>query len=224
MRTEYAPHASFFRMVHARMLSRMSRSLAAASLASFLAACDSRQPAEVGFWFEPVAFDSPRIGGALTPIDMNAIVSTAVVEIQRAFAGLPITVSDNREARFRVRVVQALDDPRFRRQVGVAGASRSLTGLGGNGAVSFYFLASGALTFAPADGDRATIIAAIGTGIGRTAVHELVHQMFPTAPIHDSADVGSYEYASAARAEQFYGPMRWNLARPLLEKRFASTP
>jgi hypothetical protein len=203
------------------MLSRVSRSLAAASLAAFLTACVSRQAAEVGFWFEPVSFDSPRIG-ALTVVDMDAIVATAVGEIQRAFAGLPITISENRDARFRVRVVQELDDPRFRRRVGIAGASHSLTGSGGDGAVSFYFLASGALTFAPADIDRATIIAAIGTGIGRTAVHELVHQMFPTAPIHDSADVSSYEYASAARAEQFYGPMRWNLARPLLEKRFAS--
>jgi len=199
----------------------MSRSLAAASLASFLTACDSGQAAEVGFWFEPVTFDSPRLG-ALTAVDMDAIAATALGEIQRAFAGLRITISENRRARFRVRVVQALDNPLFRRQVGVAGASHSLTGLGGDGAVSFYFLASGALTFAPDDSDRDAIVVAIGTGIGRTAVHELVHQMFPTAPIHESADVSSYEYASAARAEQFYGPMRWNLARPLLEKRFAS--
>jgi hypothetical protein len=203
------------------MPSRVSRSLAAVSLASFLTACDSRQAAEVGFWFEAVAFDSPLLG-PLTAVDMDAIAATAIGEIQRAFAGLPITISENRGARFRVRVVQALDDPGFRRQVAVAGASRSLTGLGGHGAVSFSFLASGALTFAPEDADRAAIVVAIGTGIGRTAVHELVHQMFPTAPIHESADVSSYEYASAARAEQFYGPMRWNLARPLLEKRFAS--
>jgi hypothetical protein len=203
------------------MLSRVSRSLAAASLASFLTACDSRQAAEVGFWFEPVSFDSPRLG-ALTAVDMDAIVATAIGEIHRAFAGLPITISQNRTARVRVRVVQEIYDPSFIRQVAVAGASRSLTGLRGDGAVSFYFLASGALTFAPEDGDRGAIVVAIGTGIGRTAVHELVHQMFPTAPIHESADVSSYEYASAARAEQFYGPMRWNLARPLLEKRFAS--
>ncbi len=153
---------------------------------------------------------------------MEAIEAVATGEIRRAFAGLPIAISKNRDTRFRVRVVQAINDPRFRREVGVAGASRALTGFAGNGAVSFYFLASGAVTFAPADADRASIVTAIGRGIGRTAVHELVHQMFPDAQIHESTDVASYEYASAARVEQFYGPMRWTLARPLLERRFAS--
>ena len=97
-----------------------------------------------------------------------------------------------------------------------------MSGFGGDGAVSFDFLASGAVTFAPDDDDRPSVVTAIGRGIGRTAVHEIVHQMFPDAQIHESTDVASYEFASAARVEQFYGPMRWNLARPLLERRFGS--
>ena len=63
---------------------------------------------------------------------------------------------------------------------------------------------------------------AIGRGIGGAAVHELTHQLLPRAPIHDSRDPASYEYRSAARAEQYYGTLRWDIARPLLERRLAA--
>ena len=69
----------------------------------------------MGFWFEPVAFFSSRLG-QLTPVDLAAIGRIATDEIRRAFAGLPITISDNRHARFRVRVVQAINHPLFRRR------------------------------------------------------------------------------------------------------------
>ena len=74
---------------------------------------------------------------------------------------------------------------------------------------------------APEQATRAAIVAAIGRGIGRTAVHEFTHQLLPQAPIHDSQDVRSYEYDSAARREQYFGEMHWALARPLLEARLA---
>jgi hypothetical protein len=63
------------------------------------------------------------------------------------------------------------------------------------------------------------VLAAIGRGIGRAAVHEFIHQMLPTTPIHDSGNARSYEYASAARPAQYYGAMEWDLAWPLLQKR-----
>ena len=63
------------------------------------------------------------------------------------------------------------------------------------------------------------LVAAIGRGIGRTAVHEFTHQLLPRAPIHDSRDEESYEFASAARRAQYFGPMHWDLARPLLLER-----
>jgi hypothetical protein len=85
------------------------------------------------------------------------------------------------------------------------------------------FLAGGAVAYAPPNADRPTIIAAIGRGIGRTAVHELTHQLLPTSPIHDSTNMRSYEYASAARAEHYYGEMEWDLAWPLLEGRLGRT-
>ena len=54
-------------------------------------------------------------------------------------------------------------------------------------------------------------------GIGRTAAHELAHLLLPQAPIHDSTDIHSYEFDSAARREQDDGEMHWALARPWLE-------
>ena len=63
------------------------------------------------------------------------------------------------------------------------------------------------------------MVEGIGRGIGRAAAHEFAHQFLGSAPIHDSKDIKSYEYGSAGRAEQYYGEMRWDIARPLLEKR-----
>jgi hypothetical protein len=171
-----------------------------------------------GFWFEDVSFESPRLGGPLDHADMAAIARVARDELSAAFAGLRVTLSERHDARYRVRVVQQLRDHRFRREVAVAGESRAVPGFGGVGAVSFFFLASGAVASAPDGADRATLVAAIGRGLGRSAVHEFVHQLLPKAPIHDSRDVKSYEYASASRREQYYGPIRWDVAGPLLQR------
>ena len=179
---------------------------------------------DAGFWLEPVTYEAPALAGATTEQDLETIESIALSEIVRAFAGLRITFSDRRDATYRVHVVQELRDLRFQREVHVAGESRAITGLGGLGAVSFRFLAVSAISYAPPHADRATIVAAIGTGIGRAAVHEFAHQLLPTAPIHDSTDARSYEYASAARPEQYYGAMHWDLAWPMLQKRIGQYP
>jgi hypothetical protein len=194
--------------------------LRTAICASFLvlAGCGD-ETIHAGFWFEPVQFQSDRIGGPVTPADLEVIERVARAELAKAFNRLRITFSERRDARYRVRVVQELQDPRFSRPLGGAGQSRAINGFGGSGTVSFEFLASGAARFAPPDADRQTVIEGIGRGIGRTAVHEFTHQLLPRAPIHDSTNVGSYEYASAARREQFYGGMKWEFAWPLLEKR-----
>jgi hypothetical protein len=151
---------------------------------------------------------------------MKTIESVARSELAHAFDGLRIVFSDRRDARYRVQVVQTLRDFRFQRDVWVAGESRAVRGFGGHGAVSFFFLASGAIASAPEDAGRDSIVEAIGRGVGRSAVHEFVHQLLPTTPIHDSTDVQSYEYDSAARREQYFGGMRWNLAWPLLHEQF----
>ena len=177
--------------------------------------------AEAGFWFERVTFRSARLDGAMTTADLAAVEDVARGELARAFAGLPIRVTARRDATYRVRVVQAVYDPRMRGRWGVAGASHAVPGLGGRGEVSFDFLAGGATAMAPEQATRAAIVAAIGRGIGRTAVHEFTHQLLPQAPIHDSRDVRSYEFDSAARREQYFGEMHWDLARPLLVARLS---
>ena len=157
----------------------------------------------------------------MTTADLAAVEDVARGELARAFAGLPIRVTARRDATYRVRVVQAVHDPRMRGRWGVAGASHAVPGLGGRGEVSFDFLAGGATAMAPEQATRAAIVAAIGRGIGRTAVHEFTHQLLPQAPIHDSRDVRSYEFDSAARREQYFGEMHWDLARPLLVARLS---
>jgi hypothetical protein len=179
--------------------------------------------AEAGVWFEPLRFRSVDLDGFITATDLKTVESVARAEIVRAFAGLPIEITDRRDAPYRVRVVESVRDPRFRSHVEVAGASWGVTGRRGHGAVSFHFLASGALAHAPADADRVAKIEAIGRGIGRTVVHELVHQFFPSEPVH-SADAGSYEFESASRRVQYYGEMHWSVARPLLLARFGAEP
>jgi hypothetical protein len=177
--------------------------------------------AEAAVWLEPVTFRSVELGEPLTAPDLKKIASVARDEIRRAFAGLRITITDRRDAPYRVRIVDSVRDPRFRSQVEVAGASWGIAGLGGHGVVSFQFLASGAVAHAPPGADRATKVEAIGRGIGRSVVHELVHQFFPSQNVH-SSDPDSYEFDSAARRVQYYGDMHWSLARPLLEERFGS--
>jgi hypothetical protein len=194
-----------------------------AGAAAYALATALSRPASVdaGFWFEEVAFESSRLGDPLTAAEIATIESVARAELRQAFGGLPLSVSDRRDARYTLRVVQEVRDLRFRRPVGVAGQSRGIAGFGGSGSVSFDFLANGAMAWAPDGADRAELVAAIGRGIGRTAVHEFTHQLLPRAPIHDSRDDRSYEYQSAARAAQYYGPMHWDLAWPLLHQRMA---
>ena len=176
---------------------------------------------EAGFWFEPVRFSSTVLGGSLTPGELETIRSIATSEIRHAFDGLPVTVSDRRDAEYRVRVVPELRNPRLRAPYEVAGASYGLPGIGGWGEVSFRFLAGGAVAYAQPDAARESIVAAIGRGIGRSAVHELTHQLLPRTQIH-GRDVRSYEYDSASRREQYDGDIHWDVAWPLLRERFGS--
>lgn len=185
------------------------------------ASCGGSQTVEAGFWFDPVTFQSRVIGGAVTATDLAQIEGVARAELAHAFSGLPIIISARRDATFRIRVVQEVRDRRMRGNWGVAGESFSVPGLGGNSSVSFLFLASGAIAYSPPGASRSAINQAIGRGIGRTAAHELAHLLLPKAPIHDSTDIRSYEFDSAARREQYAGEMHWALARPWLQARLA---
>lgn len=180
--------------------------------------------ADVGFWFDPIRADTlatlpERLGGEITPPEMKMIESVAVKEIAHAFQDFQVGLSDRRDATYRVRVVDSLRYPIAPRMPAPSAESRSIPGLGGQGAVNFRLIAHSAVMFAPPETDREAMIEGIGRGIGRAAVHEFAHQLLGSAPIHNSKDIGSYEYGSAARVEQYYGEMHWDIGRPMLQKR-----
>ena len=81
-------------------------------------------------------------------------------------------------------------------------------------------MASAAIVYAPPSANRREIIDAIGRGIGRAAVHEFTHQLLPDAPIDGSPDRLSYEYGAASRPEQYFGSLHWDLAGPLLARKY----
>ena len=176
---------------------------------------------DVGFWFEDISFDCPPLvsagyGGPLTESEKGRIRDIASSEVRGAFAGLRIRFSENRDAHYRVRVVQEFDPA----TKGAAGATYVLPLLGGSSSVNFLFLATQATWHTPSGSDRATVVDAIGRGIGRSAVHEFLHQLLPKLNIHDSKDDRSYEFAYSSRPAQFYGQMRFDIARPALLGRF----
>jgi hypothetical protein len=137
----------------------------------------------------------------------------------------PLVTGASQDVFDRVRVVQDLPrDPLspFRKFFGAAGESRAAWPLGGRGGVSFTVLAGNAISYASPQETRSGIVAAIGRGVGRAAAHEFAHQFLPTSDIHASRDVRSYEYATAWRAEQYYGALHWHNAWPLLVRRFGA--
>lgn len=179
---------------------------------------------EIGFWFDPISADTletlpERLGGELSDGEMKAIEAVAVQEIASAFRDFQVALSEQRNAPYRVRVVDSLRYPISPRMPAPSAESRSIPGLGGQGAVNFRLIAHSAIMFAPPGADRAAMVEGIGRGLGRAAVHEFAHQFLGSAHIHATKDVRSYEYGSAARREQYYGEMHWDIARPLLEKR-----
>lgn len=188
-------------------------------LASLAAGCTlpaQERDVTAGFWFEPVSYESQFLGGPLTAADLDTIASVARAELATAFRDFRVTLSDRRDARYRVRVVQEVVSQAMQRKTWIAGHAFA-SGFGGAGEVSFLYFASGAQAYAPADLPRSELIAAIGRGIGRGAAHEYAHLIGYAA--HASRDPGSYEYHAASRPEQYFGPMHWATAAPLLEKR-----
>jgi hypothetical protein len=191
-------------------------SLLATATACVLLPIGQRPAATAGFWFEPVTYQSRALGGSLTAADLDAIAGVAREELAIAFDGFRITLSDRRDARYRVRVVQELVSATMHRKTWIAGHT-FVSGFGGAGEVSFLYFASGAQVYAPPDLPRSELIAAIGRGIGRGAAHEFAHLIGYAA--ESTRDRGSYEYQAASRPEQYFGPMHWGEAGPVLERR-----
>ncbi len=179
------------------------------------------QAISAAFWFEDVTYGATevfaqRLGGGLSGEDLRTIETVARRELGLAFANTRLVFSGTRDAMYRVRVTQYLKG-RFS-VVPAAGESRPLPGRRGSGAVNFVVLVNSAIVYAPPDTGRGAIVNAIGRGIGRTAAHELAHQIVGSFALHDTTDVASYEYADL-RPEHFYGDLHWTVAWPELERR-----
>jgi hypothetical protein len=69
------------------------------------------------------------------------------------------------------------------------------------------------------------VLAALGRGIGRVAIHEFLHQLLPKGATHGN-DRNSYEGNSPALIEGYFGELHWDIARPWLDARLKrkSTP
>ena len=204
-------------------LGRVSIKFATVGWCLFIASCGPRA-VELGFWIEPVSFESPRLGGAITETEYQLIDQIARAEIANAFKDFDLAVTTNRDARFKVAVTPQLKDWRLLRPGTYAGESRVVAGFGGSGAVNFEYVANGAMVFAPDDASREQIIAALARGIGRVAIHEFLHQLLPKGAVHDSEDRNSYEGNSPALIEGYFGDLHWGIARPWLDARLKRKP
>jgi len=169
-----------------------------------------------GLWLERVGPDASaefveRVRGPLTGVELARIEQVARHELALAFAMTCVHVTDSRAARYRVRVEAGT--------LGfLAGQSRPLPGLRGDGVISFASIAASAVAFAPRDANREVLVDAIGRGLGRTAAHEVAHQLLGILDIHDPQDRLSYEYPDL-RPEHFYGQLHWTIAAAPLTAR-----
>ena len=193
-------------------------------IAAAIASGCAKRDATLGFWFEDVRFSSPLLGGPVTAVDLRVIETVARQELAIAFREFNVTLTDRKDARYRVRVAQTLREHRMRREAVVAGESRGVPWLGGFGSVNFTYFASGALVFVPEHATRSDLIAAIGRGLGRGAVHEFAHQLVRGVNVHDGRDRGRYEYYAASREQQYNGPMHWDIAAPFLRQKYGPAP
>lgn len=192
--------------------------LTTAALAGFVARRSASHVVQAGFWFDGVTFAVPALdqrGASLTDVERIRIVTEARDAFARAFSAWRLEVVETPRAHYRVRVVQRFQERRMR-TLAVA-ESRVIGVLGGEGAIDFTAMTDAALSVAPVGTSRADLVAAIGRGIGRVAAHEVAHQILPLHDFHRSTDPASYDFSNVYREAQFFGPMRWDLAGPLLE-------
>lgn len=92
----------------------VSGAIAVAVTLAMLAALEWRASSATmtaGFWYDDFSFTLPdhatiRLGGALTPEEIDAIKGVSRLELERAFAGLRIVLTGDRDAFWRMRVVR----------------------------------------------------------------------------------------------------------------------
>jgi hypothetical protein len=182
-----------------------------------------RSTTAAGFWYEDGAIVLPphaaaKLGGPLTAEEIASIERLSRAELEQAFAGLRIAVTNRRDAFWRAQVVNDLGR-RGAIRLPRTGESVVLGPLGGIAGVNFNLIAIKAVEYAPQDASRRTIIEGIARGVGRVAAHEIAHQIVGSLDMHDTGDENSYEYPSPDRASQYYGALHWTIAWPLLRQK-----
>jgi hypothetical protein len=189
----------------------------------------SRSTIDAGFWYDDGSFelsvdDAAKLGGPLTAEEIATIRQLSRTEVERALADLRINVTENQNAFWRVSVVGTMrSNPTFKFPFAAAGESHVFGPLGSWGSVGFLVLAHNAIEYAPPSAPRHDIVAGIGRGIGRAAVHEFAHQALGVdnvSHIDNRTDRTSYEYGNADRPSQYYGELRWTTAWPVLQQKF----
>jgi hypothetical protein len=194
--------------------------IAAVLLGTMLQRLGSRPAAQAGFWYEEFPFTfsegfTAALGGPLTDAEIAAIKRISRAELEHAFSGLNVGLSDSRDAFWRVRVRQSLDRKRGQRLPN-AGETMFLGPFGARSEVNFLEVVAAAIAHAPPGASRQTLIEGIARGTGRAAAHELAHAILGTAGAMDnSTDANSYEYFTHNRPSQFYGELHWSDARAL---------
>lgn len=182
----------------------------------------SRTTAAAGFWYEAGPFMLPdtaaaEIGGPLSDAELESIKKISRLELARALAGLPITLTEDRNAFWNIAVRPSLERSRSQ-PLPYSGEAYGLGPLGGGGSVSFVTLALNAIKHALPVASRPSIIEGMGRGIGSAAAHELAHVILGVS-VDNRTDEDSYEYFSADRASQYYGELHWTAAWPLLRQK-----
>ena len=188
----------------------------------------ARAAIDAGFWYGEGSFalsvdDAGKLGGPLTAQEIATIRQLSRAEVERALADLRINVTENQNAFWRVSVVGKMQgNSTFKYPFASAGESHVFGPLGSWGSVGFLVLAHNAIEYAPPSASRQDIVAGIGRGIGRAAVHEFAHQALgvdTVAHIDNRTDSTSYEYGNADRSSQYYGELRWTTAWPVLQEK-----
>lgn len=184
----------------------------------------SRSPFGVGLSFADEAISADPIitrelGHAVSRDELAVIKEMSRAEIERAFTGLSLRLTDNGRGFWRIRIVPSvmIRTPKGRPMAIAAGTSYGLGPLGGGAFVNFSMIAVNARRYAPPDAPRHQIIEGIGRGIGHAAVHELAHMI--GVPTDTRTNANTYEYFTADRPSQYYGELHWGTALPVLRQK-----
>ncbi len=160
----------------------------------------------IGLWYDDFPFTlfedaTNRLGGPLVQEDIDSIKRSARAELDRAFAGLRVAITEDRHSFWRVRVVRTIAQKTTMRAPPRSGESYALGPLGGAGSVDFEVAAYGAIHYAPPGTSRREIVEGIGRGIARAAAHEFGHMILAGQFDDHARERGSYEGGSPDRAE-----------------------